>query len=383
MQDKPSICFVALRAYPVLAQSNDLDFIGGAEVQQVLLAKALARKNYRVSFISFDFGQPDDCVIDGVSVYKICKPGEGLPVLKFAHPFLSSLWRALNAANASILYQRSASRLTGLVSAYAKRNRSGFIYAGAHDTDFIPGQELMPSMRDKLLYRYGLRNADTVVVQSPHQAKLLESAYGASGTLIGSCCVQPSEPSVAKDIDVLWVGTFRSWKRPELFIELAKACPERQFAMIGGPASDEPSPYLEAQEAAKSIDNLQLNGFMPYAQTETYFDRAKVFVNTSVWEGFPNTFLQAWSRKVPTLAFFDASTLGENAGHRNAVGNVSEAVEVIQSLLADERTLARTGQQCYDYYERFHTLAAVIAQYETLLAELSLPPPAVPLATHR
>ena len=39
-----SICFVAPMAYPVLAQDRSLPFAGGAEVQQVGIATALARR---------------------------------------------------------------------------------------------------------------------------------------------------------------------------------------------------------------------------------------------------------------------------------------------------------------------------------------------------
>ena len=48
---RPHICFVAPLAWPVLAHAADIDVIGGAEVQQAILARSLARAGYRVSMI--------------------------------------------------------------------------------------------------------------------------------------------------------------------------------------------------------------------------------------------------------------------------------------------------------------------------------------------
>ena len=45
----PHICFVALRAWSVLAGDASIEIAGGAEVQQCILARLLARAGYRVS----------------------------------------------------------------------------------------------------------------------------------------------------------------------------------------------------------------------------------------------------------------------------------------------------------------------------------------------
>ncbi len=58
--------------------------------------------------VMLDYGQPDATEVRGVTVYKMHKPDEGIPVLRFVHPRLTSLWRALKRVNADVYYQRTA-----------------------------------------------------------------------------------------------------------------------------------------------------------------------------------------------------------------------------------------------------------------------------------
>ena len=66
----PSICFVAPNAFPVLAGDEQTPLIGGAELQQVIVAKGLAQRGYPVSMICLNFGQQDQVEIDGVTVFR-------------------------------------------------------------------------------------------------------------------------------------------------------------------------------------------------------------------------------------------------------------------------------------------------------------------------
>jgi len=136
---RPHICFVAPYAWPVLARDPNLKVVGGAEVQQTILARLLAADGYRVSMVTYDFGQPDRVIVDGVEVFKTYAEADGIPVLRFIHPRLTRMWRVLGEVNADIYYQRSAAMWTGVLAEFCRRHGKRSLYAGASDVDFLPG----------------------------------------------------------------------------------------------------------------------------------------------------------------------------------------------------------------------------------------------------
>lgn len=135
-----SVCFVALHAWPVLSGDRVVPVIGGAEVQQAILARLLARRGHRVSMICLDYGQRDGAVVDGVAVRKAFAVHQGVPGLRSLYPRLTSLWRALRAVDADIYYYRSADLWAGVTAEFCRRHGRKLVYAGASDKDFDPDQ---------------------------------------------------------------------------------------------------------------------------------------------------------------------------------------------------------------------------------------------------
>src|SRR5258708_38208478 len=113
---RPHICFVAPNIWPVFSHDPDNELIGGAEVQQSILARALLRAGYRVSMVCLDFGQPQRVLLDGVMVHKAYRPAAVLRPLRFIHPRITTLWQAMRAGDADVYYQRCSSMLTGSVA---------------------------------------------------------------------------------------------------------------------------------------------------------------------------------------------------------------------------------------------------------------------------
>ena len=100
---RPRVCFVAPTTWPMMAGSREIPVIGGAELQQSVIAPELARRGYDVSMISMDFGQEEGSHLKGVRLLTMHKPDAGLPVVRFLHPRLTSLWAAMKRADADVI----------------------------------------------------------------------------------------------------------------------------------------------------------------------------------------------------------------------------------------------------------------------------------------
>jgi len=78
---------------------------------------------------------------------------------------------------------------------------------------------------------------------------------------------------------------------------------------LGGRVKGQEDLYEYITKEAQNLSNFEFKEFLPLQETEKEFDRARLFINTSIYEGFPNTFLQAWRQGIPVLSFVNPDEL--------------------------------------------------------------------------
>ena len=370
---RPRICFVAPTTWPVLAGSKSIPVIGGAELQQSLVARALAARGYEVTMISHDYGQAEGTVVDGIRMHNMHAPDAGMRVVRFVHPRLTSLWQAMKRADADIYYQRTSAVHTGYVAAFCRMNWRHSIHAAASDVDFIKGRQDIRFARDRWIYEYGIRNVNTLFAQNPNQQDYVKQHYGREATLVPNCFMAPEGAKGDPKGYVLWVATLRASKRPEILIELARRMPQHTFVMVGG--QDGGPKGLEyaqgVRAAAASLPNVQVRGFVPFAEADRLFDGARLVVNTSEYEGFPNTFLQAWSRGVPTVAFVDTRSTHEGEPVYDVARDFGHAHESIGRLMSDDLAWERASRRVSAHFKARHSLDSVVGIYEAELGRIA------------
>ena len=371
-QTSPSICFVGLANVPVLAREYGSHGVGGAELQQTLLAKALAAQGYDVSMVVADYGQPDGAAWDGIRTYKAYRPQAGIPVLRFIHPRWTGLWAAMKRARAAIYYTSCAGALLGQVVLFARLHGAKVIFRIASNSECDPAALLIRYWRDKRLYRYGLRRADLVLAQTPGQQQALLKNFRRESRVVASMTdTNGRRPGFEeRDISVLWVGNIRALKRPELLLEAARKLPALRFHIIGGPMPGSENLYEQVRAAALQLPNVHFHGPIPYQEVGTFYERARVFVGTSEIEGFPNTYLQAWGRGTPVVAFLDPEHLIARNGMGRAVTSVAQMCAQIVALSDDRQAWEIASQRSREYMDNRFNLTRMTAPYTEALSNL-------------
>ena len=358
------IAFVAPHAWHAI--SGQPGYVGGAEMQQVRLARVLAARGHDVAMIVADFGQPPRVTIDGIRVERSYAPYAGLPGLRYFHPRWSGIVAALDRVQPDVVYQRTAGPLTGQCALWAKARGRRFVYACAHDWDTLARTPVLPHAHHWYLYLWGLRHADRVLAQSEFQAAALERNHGIKAAVVHNVIPLPPAPRPFEEgRDIVWLGTVKADKRPAWLLAAARALPERRFVLAGGPPPP-PTPDDEMRairKAAAGLSNVELTGALAPPAVTDLLQRAAVMGHTSPAEGFPNTLLEAWALGIPSVSVVDPDgAVSGGAGVR--VDDEASFIEALRSLMASPERRRALGDCARKWVSARHSPDVVARAFE-------------------
>jgi len=267
-----------------------------------------------------------------------------------------SLLRTLNELKPDTIYSRVGCAYTGIAAFYARGRSCRLVWHIASNADVEPWsgsflQMLRFKYLDKLTLEYGVRKADVIIAQTHDQARLLSRNYGRTVDEVVSNFHPPAKEHVnkaANQVEILWIANLKQIKQPELFLELADMLQDlpARFVMIGanqlvGPSRD------SIERAMARLPNFEYLGEMDNNEVNARLAIAHLLVNTSKTEGFSNTFIQAWMRRVPVLSLnvdpdglFSAQGLG-----RCAAGDLNRLAQIVREWVSDPSLREIAGEK--------------------------------------
>ncbi|PWK18005.1 glycosyltransferase family 4 protein [Xanthomarina spongicola] len=364
---------------------------GGAEVQANYLAQELGRRGCDVFYVCQTTHKSKINTINKVGDIKIyfLKPSgrfQWLDQNKYLEP--------LNSIKPDYILQRLSSNVTYVLGKYSAKNDCKFIWFCTDNHSpfsnfhflkfkertaikslglfkhiiFATSSKIMDYYRNK-----GMKQVDIAFNQNDFQEKQIKHHFNLeSHRMISGHPIPEKNNSTEQRFNIktiLWCANFGTHKRPELFIELARQMQHTalKFVMVGGHSD---TAYVNDLLKNKP-NNLVTTGHLSFSEALNYFDETSIFVNTSVNEGFSNTYIQAWLRSVPVFVFgADSDNIIETNLLGYDVSSINEAKEKLKAILSNYETYKLLSNNAYTYGFQNHSIKVMT---DNFLKNLNLP----------
>lgn len=337
----------------VLEGSNN---VAGIPVLMGLWAKMLAKKGFSVySFTN------DSCIKQKgeISFIPLSFPKVLLKTKTLIFAEFLIYYKILRKSRPDIVFVHASSRALFFLSLICDLKKIRLCYLGACDNDFIPGKEFLNNRIDKYLFRTGLKNVDYIFAQNKFQQNQMADIYHKNSIIvpnIGEPCDE-NLISIPKKYDFIWVANIKPLKRLDWFVRMADDLPNNSFAVVGGVQDDK---YFEPiKEEMTKLSNMTYLGPLPLAETSMLILQSKCLVCTSEFEGFPNTFIQAFSRGIPIVSTVDPSDVISNFQIGYCVSSINELAVKGQQLLCSQEKYEDMRRKALKYFYDNHSFESV------------------------
>jgi glycosyltransferase involved in cell wall biosynthesis len=359
------ICFISLFSYTLFNKEANVLF-GGSEVQLYNIGCELAKNSgIKVSFIVGNFGQNKIEFNGNVRIIRSIKVKNRASIFSKIFSVILQFYY-LRKVNADVYVKRAAGPEVFFIALYSRILSRKFIYMTAHEID-CSGEYIRKNGIAGMLYKLGLKWSNVVITQTKEQCRMLKEKHDIDSIVMRSGYYIPEKNTHKKEEFILWVARLENWKCPDIFIEIAKKFPKERFVMIAPISSDKIYAENIKREAIKN--NIEFIPGLSLAEVDNYFKNAKLFVNTSAYEGFPNTFIQASMHGVPILSM---GVNPDNIINEYGIGffannNFQKLIGFIDEILTNKAMYEKISDNAYAYAKNNHNIEALSKELEIVI----------------
>lgn len=322
--------------------------IDGLAVQMYFWAQVFADNGWKV--FSFAENAKKTVVLENI----VFRPLRNIQRLNI----LFEWWYALKylvVIRPKIVVYRGESRNLLALSLVSRLLGVKLVYFSASDSNFEPDKNPVGSKLGFRMYQQSIKYIRYFVTQNRYQHDTLLLHYG-KGSLVqyniwgqtAKCKDNPPES------DAAWVANLRKLKRAEWALNAAEKLPNYQFVIAGGRTGE--SGYYDAmQQRAEQLQNVSFLGGRPFSYANELVGKARVLLCTSTYEGFPNTFLQAWSAGIPVISTVDPSGVIKTYQLGVVVSNEAELQAALERVLGDKEYCNNLQQSVKAFFIKNHS----------------------------
>lgn len=362
--------------------------MGGSEYQaKVLIDYLLAHYDVDIAYLTTD--ADPKFTPEG---YRIVRFSDRRGVRRYGSFFdVVRLYRTLARERPDIILQYVGSAHLGIAALYAQYHRCKLIWRVTNNPSVEPETASWWQPHrwlERLFLSFGVRNATLVLAQTQYQRARVTEAFPRTPVQV-LANFHPTPPDCGRNgavvKQVAWVANLKPLKNPGAFVRLARRFAHRldvRFVMAGN-ATDEPNWTKRQLAEIAATSNLEYRGALSQRDVNALLEHTDLLVNTSDHEGFSNTFIQAWMRRVPVVSLrVDPDQLLSRGGlGAVTTGDEETLYERVAELLADPDRCAAIGARARRYALEHYaegnidTLARLLDLARGLTGRLASPRP--------
>ena len=287
--------------------SGESKLLGGAVVQTCVWIKAFYELGHEVvqGKLENDHKEllPEYSWVNTISIYH---PEKNKRRFCWYTHRLPSFFMALKKSQCNVVYESIPHWYSIYLSIFCRFLKIKHIIRVANDNMMDDRILLEQSKWNVRLIFLSLRFCDFILVQNDYQFKTLKNKFPKKKILkIFNPIVLNREylqPKVARSEYIAWVGNFRYQKNFQLLFNLCKILTFKVFKIAGSPNFPIDAETKEYYDLLKGLPNVQFVGDFGRKEIFSFVGEAKFLLNTSRFEGFSNTFLEAMAVGTPILS---------------------------------------------------------------------------------
>ncbi|MCM8537799.1 MAG: glycosyltransferase [Lentisphaeraceae bacterium] len=323
------------------------------ETRAYLLAKILANKtDCQVTFLLHDEGQKESITKEGIILKPFIAQRPGLK----SYPTLQGI-------DANIYFTFGVKNISaGIIEYCSKKNKKSVLFLtqesdlnAAYLNNTKSSNEIGVSHKNCL---FCLKAATHIICQSESQKEQLLSIFNRTSTLLPNPAPQIHLENEGSQNYILWVGRSDSHvKRPQLCLEVAKACPSYKFIMVMNRSDNKIFEDIFNQKP----NNLSIVEHLPHSEMTKLFSNCSLFLSTSANEGFPNVFLEAACKGKPIISLSvnpNQILTKHNCGFF-AQSDLKKLVLHLNELLQNKKLYKSISQNCLKYVKENHNHSVI------------------------
>jgi glycosyltransferase involved in cell wall biosynthesis len=333
---------------------------GGAAVQTLVWMNALKHQGHQVFLANFENDNRElKDAYRNLRLINTYDTEKGVRWLRWVYYRYPRIYKALKKCKPDFLYESIPFWGSFMHSFICRSLGIKHVIRISNDNLLDKRLRNTASKAHQFFLFWGLKTCDVILSQNDYQYQTLRKKFPNKQILkihnpivIDKALLSPKAEHQKGYF--AWLANFRFQKNLKLLHEIALLLPNEQFKVAGSPnknIDEESATYLQK---LKELPNVEILGPVRRDALFTFLKNAKYLLNTSRYEGFSNTFLEAMVAGTPILT--TPAVNPDMIVSKNKLGLIYQNPEELIALLAeiDKEKYSNLSRNCVDFVYNNH-----------------------------